>query len=63
MLESKRGIENNKKIMKLLEAITEAIEYLRNSLRIFYLYELLDAKMKLISMCDESLAENMISYS
>lgn len=57
MLESKRGIENNKKIMKLLEAITEAIEYLRNSLRIFYLYELLDAKMKLISMCDESLAE------
>lgn len=48
LLEERKGINNDKKIRKLLQLVTDAIECLRDSLRLFYLCELLDIKMEII---------------
>ena len=48
LLEERKGISNEKKTRKLLQLVTDAIEYLRDSLRLFYLCELLDIKMQII---------------
>ena len=55
--EIQKGVDDTKKIMHLIGYVTKAIEYLRDSLRSFYLYELLDIKMKLIAMCEKDAAK------
>ncbi len=52
MLEERKGIDNAKKVKKLLALATGAIECLRDGFRAFYLYELLDVKMKLLSQSE-----------
>ena len=52
MLEERKGIDNAKKVKKLLALVTGAIECLRDGFRAFYLYELLDVKMKLLSQSE-----------
>lgn len=51
LLEKDSDSFNERKVKKLIDLCTQAIECLRDSLRTFYLCELLDMKMELIAKC------------